>query len=301
MTSDKEGNTLESRLEGGSLDAQLQKCVRAFADGEWGFQVDVGKVEIPVSPEFLDRLKEGIECGAINGAVIEAYPTIGDIPQQTRPAEFDRIWKASAAEYLAEHFEKRGGTIYERDRRTAKWKTLRSVAAHGSPLWKVFHDSAPLKGSTPSEWVDANGSRTPKYIELHKAVHDAGLLTPKKVCDVAGTATLTFTNVKREVTKKTKLLGADGVSALKQGDDLTFVRMMQEKIDTLTPTESLALTSAIADPKKIGTYPAPATWEWLAGIDDTYAGACSRSGGLRLGWAAPEDSSSDCRVRSVVR
>jgi energy-coupling factor transporter ATP-binding protein EcfA2 len=312
MTSDKDGNTLESRLEGGSLDAQLNQVRAAYADGEWGFNVDISSIEIPVSPEYLRRLKEGIECGAINGVVVEAYPSSNEAfrmiekqsPMDVQQAQqaFDRVMSLPAVEFLINHFEKRGVTIYEWDRRIAKWNTLRSVAVNGSPLWKVFHDSAPLTGSTPSEWTDANGSRSPKYIELHKAVFDAGLMPPKNVSDVAGTATLTFTNVKREVTKKTKILGADGVSTLKQGNDLTFVRMMQEKIDTLTPTESLALTSAIADPKKIETYPAPATWEWLASIDDTCAArACSGSGGLRLGWAAPGSSSSDFRVRSVVR
>jgi hypothetical protein len=310
-TRDKDGNTLESRFEGGSLDAQLQKYVRGFADGEWGFQLDIATIEIPVSPESLDRLKEGIEADAINGVVVEAYPAqdeaIAIVDKQpgifgVRGQKINEMLDQTAVKFLAGHFEKRGKTIYDKANRLAKWETLRTTAANGSRLWKVFHDSAPLKGSTPAEWVDASGGRTQKYIDLHKGVHDAGLLPPKKVRDVAGTATLTFTNVKREVTEETKILGADGISTLEQGDDLTFVRLMQEKIDMLTPTESLALTSAICDPKKVGTYPAPATWEWIAGIDDTYAaGAFSLSDGLDLGWDIPVLSGSLDRVRSVVR
>jgi energy-coupling factor transporter ATP-binding protein EcfA2 len=310
-TLDSQGNTLESRLEGGSLSVQLQKAHAAYRDGAWGFSVKLSQIEIPVSTEYLERVKQGIDAGAINGVVVEAYPTPEEVLRCIEKQSVDihaaqealqRIMLMPTTEFLMNHFEHRGGTIYDRDTRIAKWAKFRSVAANGSRLWKVFQDSAPLKGSSPKEWVDSFGSRTTKYIELHKAVYDAALVPQQKVSDVAGTATLTFTNVKREVTKKTKILGADGVSSLKQGDPLSFIRMLQEKVDTLTPAESLALTSAIVDPKKISTYPAPETYEWLAGIDDTYAAlAFSNSDGLDAGWDDPEDSGSYCRVRSVVR
>jgi AAA domain (dynein-related subfamily) len=312
------GNTLESHLEGQSLDVSVAKYQAAYREGDFGFTLDPSRIELPVSAEFLKRLKEGFESGAINGVVIEAYPTedevrtiagkgagvLGAVGQvfgkpAVTPQNIAELLDATAVEFLARHFEKRGGTLYDKASRFAKWKTLRTAASNGEPLWQVFQRAATASGVNPSAWVK-NGSRTTEYAQLHKAIHGA-LQPPTKLRDVTGKATITFTNVLQNVQSDAKILNADGVTAVEQGLGLTFIRLMQEKIDTLTPPEFLALTAA-CDPGDITTYPDQSGWEWLAGIDDTYAAiACSDSGGLSLGWDDPEDSRSNYRVRSVVR
>jgi hypothetical protein len=308
-TRDAAGRTLDSRLEGGSFDAQIQKYVRACADGPLGFSVDVSAIEIPVNPAFLTKLRTGIEAGAINGIVLEAYPSATEMERIARASggkkwqkELERMQDLPLVDFLVEHFEKRGGTIVDKANRLATWRKLRTANHGGPPLWKLFKDGAAIRGIDPATGFIKDGSRTPEYIQLHKDIHKDVLRPQSKLKDAAGQTHLTFTNVSRELDTTTKLLSASGISTQTQGTGLSSIRLIQQEIDTITPTEFLALTGAMSDPKDIDTYPDPNTWEWLAAIEETSAaGAYSGSDGLRLSWGAPEDSASLSRARPVVR
>jgi hypothetical protein len=115
-----DGSSLESRLEGGSLDAQVQTYARAFADGLRGFELDRTKLRFPHDALTLARLKEGIEFGAITGLVIEAYPDAAQleaIAQKVNPSsradELDRMLRESVTDFLASHFQARGGKLLD--------------------------------------------------------------------------------------------------------------------------------------------------------------------------------------------
>jgi len=303
-----DGATLESKLEGGSLDAQVQQYARAFAEGPRGFQLDLAKLRFPHDAPTLARLQEGIECGAITGIVIEAYPDaeqLKAIAAKVNPAdsdtELDTMQGESGVDFLARHFQARGGKLYDAANRLAHMRTMKWPARSGSPLWKAFHERAAQEGrNVATDYLDANRNRTRAYKKDHADIY-ADLDDQKTVQDLLGSASMVFTNTKKDVPKTGKILGADGVTTLAQGQGLSSIALMQHKVDTLSPAEELALASAMSTPAKTGTYPAPNTWEWLAGIDAEYAAcAYSDSGGLDLFWLVPGDSGSNGRVRSVV-
>jgi hypothetical protein len=303
-----DGATLESKLEGGSLDAQVQLYARALAEGPRGFQLDSAKLRFPHDAPTLARLQEGIECGAITGLVIEAYPDaeqLKAIAAALEPANpdsaLDKLLGESRVDFLAKHFQGRGGKLYDAESRLAKWRTMKWPTRSGSPLWKAFHERAAENGhDIATDYVDTNGGRTRAYKQDHAGIY-ADLDDQQTVQDVLGSASMVFANTKKDVPKTGKILGADGVTTLAQGQGLSSIALIQHKVDTLSPAEELALTSAMSTPAKTSTYPAPNTWEWLAGIDAEYAAcAYSVSDGLVLSWLDPEGSDSVVRVRSVV-
>jgi hypothetical protein len=304
-----DGATLESKLEGGSLDAQVEQYGRAFAEGPRGFQLDTTKLRFPHDAPTLARLQEGIECGAITGLVIEAYPNaeqLKAIAAALDPADpdraLDKLHGESGVDFLAKHFQGRGGKLYDAENRLAHMRTMKWPSRSSSPLWKAFHERAAQNGhDVATDYLGANGARTRAYKDDHAEVH-ADLDHQPTVQDMLGTASMVFTNTKRDVPKTGKILGADGVTTLAQGEGLSSIALIQHKVDTLSPAEELALTSAMSAPAKTSTYPAPNTWEWLAGIDAEYAAsAYSDSDGLYLIWNVPEGSDSLVRVRSVLR
>lgn len=302
-----DGASLESKLEGGSLDAQVQKYADAFARGNRAFELDRTKLRFPHDAETLARLQEGIESGAITGIVIEAYPDdaqLQEIARTVNPAgpsrEFEKLRRETGVEFLAKHFQARGGMLYDAENRLAHFRTMKWPK--GAPLWKAFHDKAAENGHDPAtDYLDRNKNRTQAYKDDHADVY-RDLDDQPTVEELLGSASMVFTNTKRDVPKTGKILGADGVTTLAQGEGLSSVAMVQHKVDTLSPAEDLALTAAMSTPSNPATYPDPKTWVWLAGIDEQYAAvANSHSVGRGLYWSDPENSCSNARVRSVVR
>ena len=302
-----DGATLESKLEGGSLDAQVQQYARALADGPRGFELDRTKLRYPHDAPTLARLQEGIECGAITGIVIEAYPDAEQlkvIAAKVSPAdpdtELDKIHGESGVDFLAKHFQGRGGKLYDAENRLARMRTMKWPRRSGAPLWKAFHEIVAENGHDIATDYLKNNTTTAAYKDDHAGVF-ANLNTQPTVQEMLGTASMVFTNTKRDVPKTSKILGADGVTTLAQGQSLSSIALIQHKVDTLSPAEDLALASVMSTPGDTSTYPDPQTWVWLAGIDREYAAyAGSDSGGLELRWNTPGYSDSAVRIRSVV-
>ncbi|MGA8809537.1 MAG: hypothetical protein WB973_16830 [Thermoanaerobaculia bacterium] len=310
-----DGATLESKLEGGSLDAQVQRYASALAKGPRGFQLDTAKLRFPHDVPTLARLQEGIECGAITGIVIEAYPDAEQLKaiaaklnRADPDTELDKIQgeieRESGIEFLAKHFQARRGMLYEAARSLEKWRTMKWPSRSGSPLWKAFHESAAAKGyDIATDYPDnlvADGTKLRVYKNDHAEVY-ADLDDQQTIQDLLGSASMVFTNTTKDVPKTGKILGADGVTTLVQGEGLSFMALIQHKVDTLSPAEELAFVSAMSTPSDPSTYPHPDTWAWLAGIYPEFAArVLSHSGGLHLGFDNPAFSSSDVRVRSVV-
>ena len=303
-----DGATLESNLEGGSLDAQVQQYARAFADGPRGFELDLTRLRFPHDAPTLARLQEGIECGAITGLVIEAYPDaeqLKAIAAALDPADpdtaLDKLQAESGVDFLAKHFQGRGGKLYDAENRLAHMRTMKWPTRSGSPLWKAFHERAAQNShDVATDYLDANGARTRAYKQDHAEVY-ADLDDQQTVQDLLGTASMVFTNTKKDVPKTGKILGADGVTTLAQGERFSSVALIAHKVDTLSPAEELAFASAMSTPEDTSTYPDRNTWVWLAGIDpEDAARAGSYSDGLDLDWGTPGRSASSGRVRSVV-
>jgi hypothetical protein len=204
---------------------------------------------------------------------------------------------ASAVEFVARHFENRGGKLYEENSRLAKWATLRTTTAAGESLWQVLQRVSRAMGVQPSAFLDRN-----EHTNVRKAVYEA-LSSPTKLRDVAGKATLTFANVSQNFQGDARIPSTDSVTAVEQRAGLTLAWMTQENVDMITPTELLALVTASSSPRVTGTYPPPHTWEWIGGIADDYnvAGAFAHADGLGLGVGDPGISFLDDHVRSVTR
>jgi hypothetical protein len=259
-----DGATLESKLEGGSLDAQVQQYVRAFAEGRRGFHLDSAKLRFPHDAPTLARLQEGLECGAITGIVIEAYPDAEQlkvIAAKVSPFDpdtaLDEIQRESGVEFLAKHFQARGGKIYDAENRLARWRTMKWPSRSRGQLWKAFHERAEQNGhdiATDYDYFDANGARNRAYEKDHAEIY-ADLDDQPTVQDLLGSASMVFTNTKQEVPKTGKMLGADGVTTLAQGQGLSSIALIQHKVDTLSPAEDLALASVMSAPGKTDTYP----------------------------------------------
>lgn len=304
-----DGETLEPKLEGGSFDKQVQKYVRGFADGTRGFALDLANVRFPHDARTLARLKEGIEAGAITGIVIEAYPDAAQLDAIARTmnaadpaAELDKLQRESAVDFLANHFQARTGMVWDAAKRLEHWRTMKWPPRNADPLWKAFHERAAQNGhDIATDYLNVRGVRTQAYKDDHAAIY-ADLDDQPTVQDLLGTVSVVFTNTKRDVPETSKILGADGVTSLTHGEDLSFIALLQHKVDTLTPAEHLALAAAMSTPSDTDTYPDPNTWPWLAGIDPRSAAAAySASADLNLNWLDPEYSPSNARVRSVVR
>ncbi len=133
-----DGATLESKLEGGSLDAQVQQYARALAEGFRGFELDATKLRFPHDASTLARLQEGLECGAITGIVIEAYPNADQLKMiatnvnPTDPdTELDTMQGESLVEFLAKHFQARGGKLYDAASRLVHLRTMKWPSRSG--------------------------------------------------------------------------------------------------------------------------------------------------------------------------
>ena len=200
----------------------------------------------------------------------------------------------SVTEFLARHFEARGGILSKRNERIKGWSKLR---------WQ------------PNEYEIKVGRTTLPAVYTAASNHEAAFnyLKPQATLgEVLGTTALAFAYTKKAIPKDTKLIqGANQDSKeyiKKQGDGVTFKRLMDAKVDILSPLEWLALLGRCSNPQDYFTYPTPwdivgvHNWEWLGGIHAS-GSARARSGddGANLYWLAPLHSDDSSRARSVFR
>lgn len=303
----RDGATLESKLEGRSLDAQVQKYVRAYAEGERGFSLDPATLRFRSEEVTLTRLQKGIECGAITGLVIEAYPDAAALVAMAHrlspedPAtELDRLLREPVIEFLIRHFQARGGRVNEEEDRPEHWRTIK-WPRKAKPIWKAFHEQTDARGRLIVVDYLSNRTSWASRQEDHATVY-AALDDQPTVRDVLGTASLVFTNTNCELPKRGKTLGPRGVVKFSQGRHLLFEALIRQSVDTLNPAEYLALVAAISTPGTASTYPEQGTSVLLGGVDRGHAvHAYSGSGGLDLDWMNLGSAWFGSRVRSVVR
>jgi hypothetical protein len=279
-TRDRQGAPLESHLRGGSLEAQLRRIGRAYRDGAWGFELPRSEVSFRASPERLERIRQAIDAGAVNGILIEAYPTPRDLNTFTLGDRLDgggasdRIADMTVCDFLAGHFARRGGRFYGGAHGAEVWRRAR-FPADGRPLWRLV-----------------------------RALDDpaASFVLPPhpRLGDVLGSRSLSFTNVAAELPAD-----AAGRSASHEGasSPWSLQRLLDLRISPPTPAQFLALVTGVADPADPGTYPSPdgQTWEWLSGLSP--AGAMygrAAAGGLIFGWNPVAYSGVYGRARPVL-
>jgi hypothetical protein len=303
--------SLESRLDS-PFDTQFQRCTHAYAEGPRGFQLEISKLRFPNDPATLARLKKGIEAGAITGIAIEAYPDSGQleaIAARLNPSDagfqFETILAETTIEFLARHFEARGGKIFHQETtQLPEWKRMRWQPLGGGAQWQAFHDLAASEGHDPStDWLDANGNLTPAYVALQARVYDESLAAQPSVRDTLGTTSVIFTDTRQDVPAPDPKLVSYSVGSYAPGEGLSFVSLLQQKVDLLSPPEFLALMGMIGNPADTSTYPDLETWKWHSGIRREKATLVYSSyrDGLRLRWDSPHWRYSHNRARPVIR
>jgi hypothetical protein len=159
----------------------------------------------------------------------------------------------------------------------------------GGAQWQAFHDLAASEGHDPStDWLDANGRLTPAYVALQARVYDESLAVQPSVRDALGTTSVIFTDTRQDVPASDPKLVSYSVGSYVPGQGLSFVSLLQQKVDLLSPPEFLALMGMISNPADTNTYPDLETWEWHSGMRREKATLVYSSyrDGLRLRWDA---------------
>lgn len=215
--------------------------------------------------------------------------------------------------FLARHLVARGYRLYDRERRIQGWQRLR-WPQDGTSLSARFLATSRERGVELRAWLDLSGRITEAYSDLHAAVYEALPVQPT-LRDVLGTTSITFTNVDRDVHVSRNLVRDDvGVRTVHQGEGLSAIRLYQDRVSPLYPTEFLALAGALADPTDTSShplvdpidlfsYPNLETIEVLDAIDveRPACGYTSFTEGLCLGWCGPGHSYTLSRARSALR
>jgi hypothetical protein len=304
------GESIESRLDS-PLDTQLKRCAHVYAEGPRGFPLEISKLRFPNDPATLARLKEGIEAGAITGIAIEAYPDSGQleaIAARLNPSDaglqFETLLAETTIEFLARHFGARGGKIFHQETtQLPGWKLMRWQPLGGGAQWQAFHDLAASEGHDPADWLDANGRLTPIYVALQARVYDESLAVQPSVRDALGTTSVIFTDTRQDVPASDPKLVAYSVDSYVPGQGLSFVSLLQKKVDLLSPPEFLALMGMISNPADTSTYPDLETWEWHSGMRREKATLVYSSyhDGIRLRFDSPHWRYPHNRARPVIR
>ena len=316
------GKPLDTLLEAGSLEAEIEQGFKAFIDGELGFTADLSKLSFPTDPKTLEQLKAGLETGALTGAILTAFPGEADLQRLVmalNAQESKRAAEAKAAkkyyeqktftieslkdmtvtEFLARHFEARGGNIYERDYRIQNWSNLR---------WE------------PNDAEIEAGRTTLPAVYTVALYHETAYnrLKPQATLgEVLGTSALSFAFTRKVIPDDTKLLQGVNPNSKKfinmQGDGLKFTRLMNADVNILSPVEWLSLLSCCPNPNDYQTYPTPChltpyledsvdNLEWLGSINSMdSAQVLSGDGGVHFSGNHPLVSGDHARARSVLR
>lgn len=304
---------LEGRLEGGSLEYWIRRAIVAYGDGPWGFRVRPDRIRFDASRSSLHRLKAGIEMGVISGAVVEAYPSeeevqrialFGAATRREALAKRDTLLELAVMEFLGEHFVKRGGLACSDPEYLAALRSFRWPNS-GAELPERFRMLSAARNLDPTAWLDDRGQETTdEFLHLHRNVYE-DLPPQRKLKELLGSATLSFIDTRENVPVSAPVLRADGShGAMSQGVGLSSLRLLLNDMPAPTPTQIQALF-ALADPKRVMSYPDPTTWEWTCALADSYVvTADSLAGEQHLGlagpWSYPENSRSDGRVRAVA-
>ena len=230
--------SLESRLDGGSFEALIDSQEQ-FYQKSYGADFKIDRSKIRLEKSRMKRIKAGLENGAVN------FPLITVIPENLSEEEKEMTEAEFAYYKLMEPLKSEGLTIWEETGSTERWTNL--------SLAEV------LKGYIPVEIADFDIQN----LETNWQTEIVRIIDQKKSASKiqAGKITLTFTDNSQNILEDQKPINQDGQEV---ANTYSFVEMIKNKVNILTPEQWIALASQLYVKDKV--YLSISTYDWMMAV-----------------------------------
>ncbi len=253
----KEEN-LESKLEGGSLEALIKRQEQFYQKmyGK-GFTIDRSKIRIDKSR--LKAIAQGLETGAVN------YPLIIATPEALTEKELAQTEAQFAYHKLLEPLKKQGLKI---------WKDAASDDPNDPERWTKLTLEQVLEGYLPVEISDFD--QTPnqagqipleqdwaKEIQrIIKSKEVAPKIKPQQIKLIFTDSRQDIPQDQKPITQSGEVLSNEEFNKIK--DSRRFTEMVKAQVNVLNPQEWITLAAQLYAKDK--TYLSRNTWDWLMAI-----------------------------------
>lgn len=203
----------------------------------------------------------------------------------------------NAIDFFAWYLRRRGFLFASRNPER-QWVEAK-IAGDGRPLWTHYRDASEALDCPAESWISTDGSATASFRRVHERVYASLALSP--IDALKGQRTTAFVAAKRTIGLADPMFVA-GDQSVSQGPDLSFARLMQQRVTLCSPMDYCALVGAYSEARVPRGYFAYGEPEWLDAITPTGAlVAYADLDGLGL-YETPYDAWSKCnRARYCVR
>ena len=254
-------NDLEKHLEGGSLEALIDKQ-EAFYRQSYGQDFQLDRSTIKIESSRLPLIEKGIKNGSIN------YPLLTVIPNKLAPNEANM----TQAEFS-----------YHKLLKPLKDQDLKIWGETGADRWTKLTLPEVLKGYIPVELNDFDLAALEADWQQEITRVIAQKQTAPKI--EAGRVELTFTDSRQDVPKEQQVINQSGEET---ANSFSFIEMIKNQVKVLTPEQWITLAAQTYQQDR--TYLSPNTWDWMMailknqdGVNPPVSAASAYSGGGGVG------------------
>ncbi len=247
------GQPLESKLEGGSLEA-LIKRQEIFYQKMYGKDFTIDRSRIRIDKSRLKAIAKGLETGTVN------YPLIIATPETLTEEELAQTEAQFAYHKLLEPFKVQGLKIWAETGADDRWTklSLEQVLEGYLPVELSDFDQTPNQaGQIPLEqdWAQ----EIQRIIKLKEV---APKIKPQQI-------KLIFTDSRQDVPTDQKPIIQSGEVLSNEDfkkiiDTRRFTEMIKAQVNVLNPQEWITLAAQLYVKDK--TYLSRNTWDWLMAI-----------------------------------
>ena len=250
-------NDLEKHLEGGSLEALINKQEQ-FYQQSYGPDFRLDRSTIKIESSRLELIRKGLENGSVN------YPLLTVIPDKLTPTEAQMTQAEFAYHKLLEPLKTQGLKIW---------------AETGASRWTKLTLPEVLKGYILVELEDFDVQALEADWQTEIARVIAQKQTAPKIAP--GQTELTFTDSRQDVPREQQVINQEGKETANQ---FSFIEMIKNQVKVLTPQQWITLAAQKYQQDK--TYLSRNTWDCMMavlknkdGVDPPVSVAAAGSGG----------------------
>ena len=243
-TKTPDGKSLESKLEGGSLEA-LIKRQEAFYQERYGKDFKLDRDSIKIEASRLTAIAKGLETGAVN------YPLIVATPEKLTKDEQNQTEAEFVYHKLLEPLKEQGLKI---------WAETGAERWSGLTLKECLKDYIPV---TVSDFKDSKGKiklNNDNWIAEFQRIIKAKGQAPKTKPQ---TVKLVFTDARQDVPEEVQPVNLKGEATDRKA---SFIEMIQAQVQVLNSQEWITLASQLYAKDK--TYASRNTYDWTMSILD---------------------------------